>query len=117
MLKKQNRLRKNRHFKYIYKHGDSKVLNKLNLVYIKTKFKPYKVGFSVSKKIGKSVVRNKIKRRLRECFMSLINNINKEFNYVFVAREGIEDMSFLEIKKNMIEILKKCGLYNECNNK
>ncbi len=113
MLKKENRLRKNKHFKYIYKHGDSKVLNKLNLVYIKTKFKTYKVGFSVSKKIGKSVVRNKTKRRLRECFLSLSNNINKKYNYIFIAREGIENMSFLEIKQNMIDILKKCGLYNE----
>lgn len=113
MLKKENRLRKNKHFKYIYKHGDSKVLNKLNLVYIKTKFKTYKVGFSVSKKIGKSVVRNNTKRRLRECFLSLSNNINKKYNYIFIAREGIENMSFLEIKQNMIDILKKCGLYNE----
>ena len=113
MLKKENRLKKNRHFKYIYKHGETKVLNKLSLVYIKTKFKTYKVGFSVSKKVGKSVVRNKIKRRLRECFLSLSNVINKKYNYIFIAREGIDNMSFLEIKQNMIDILKKCELYND----
>ena len=87
----------------------------MSLVYLKTKYKTFKVGFSVSKKIGKSVVRNKVKRQLRECFYSLKNNVNNSYNYVFVAREGIDDMSFLEIKNNMKELLIKCELYNENN--
>ena len=109
----KNFITKNKHFKYIYKNGETKVLNKLCLTYIKTKFKTYKVGFSVSKKIGKSVVRNKVKRRLRQSFICLQNQVNKKYNYIFVAREGIENMSFLEIKENMKNLIKKCELLNE----
>ena len=98
MLKKENRLKKNRHFKYIYKHGETKVLNKLSLVYIKTKFKTYKVGFSVSKKVGKSVVRNKIKRRLRECFLSLSNvSENEDTEYKII--NGVRYYRLSELRK------------------
>ena len=113
MIKSENRLRKNKHFKYIYKHGETKSLNKLTLTFLKTKYKPFKVGFSVSKKIGKSVVRNKVKRRLRECFVALSKNVNTNYNYIFSAREGIQDMSYQEIYDNMLQLLKKCNLYND----
>lgn len=116
MIKKQNRLRKNKHFKFIYKHGETKSAGYIALTFKKTKYVPFKVGFSVSKKIGKSVVRNKVKRRLRECFCSLEANINPNYNYIFIAKEGIQNMSFLEIKDNMINILKKCNLYNDNQN-
>lgn len=115
MIKKENRLKKNKHFKYIYNKGTSKALNSIAICFAPTKIKPFKVGFSVSKKIGKSNVRNKIKRRLRESFCSLINNFNTGYNYIFVARNGIENMTYLEIKQNMADLLKKCGLYVENN--
>ena len=111
MIKKENRLKKNKHFKYIYNKGTTRTLNCLSVCFAQTKIKPIKVGFSVSKKIGKSNVRNKIKRRLRESFCSLINNFNTSYNYVFVAKSGIENMTYFEIKQNMIELIKKCDLY------
>ena len=113
MIKSENRLRKNKHFKYIYKHGTTKGLNFLTLTFVKTKTKPLKVGFSVSKKVGKSVVRSKVKRRLREAFCALQNNIKQDYNYIFVAKEGIQDLDFWQIKTNMQDLLKKCNLYDE----
>lgn len=116
MVKRENRLKKNRHFNYIYKNGTSIKLGVLNLVYAKTKFKPFKVGFSVNNKIGKAVVRNKVKRRLRESFNQLTTLIDRRFNYIFVAKDGIVNKSFEEIKTNMLDIVKKAGLLNENNN-
>lgn len=113
MIKSENRLRKNKQFIYVYKHGETKSYELLTLTYVKTKLKTVKVGFSVSKKIGKSVVRNKVKRRLRESFVSLLKNVNKSYNYVFTAKKGIEEKSYFEIRQNMLEILKRNGLYVE----
>lgn len=116
MIKRENRLKKNKHFNYIYKHGESKRAGNVVLVYTKLKFKPFKVGFSVSNKIGKSVVRNKVKRRMREAFNQLRGLVDKRYNYIFVAREGIDELGFFEIKENMLSAIKKAGLLNESNN-
>ena len=105
MIKNENRLRKNKHFKYIYKHGKSVGNEFLCVVFVKTKFQPFKVGFCVTKKIGNSVVRNKVKRRLRESFCKL--DVNKHFNYIFIAKSGIENLSFEQIVALMQNLLKK----------
>ena len=107
MIKRENRLKKNKHFNYIYKHGASVKSGSVVLVFIKFKVKPYKVGFSVSNKIGKSVVRNKVKRRMREAFKQLAGQVDKRYNYIFIARDGIQ------IKGNMLYVIKKAGLINE----
>ena len=109
MLPKEHRLQKNRHFNYIYKHGNSKHAKTLSVVFVKTKFQPYKVGFTVSKKVGKSVVRSKVKRRLREAFKKM--NADKNFNYIFIAREGIDLQTYVEIEATMKELLIRAGLY------
>lgn len=113
MIKKENRLKKNKHFNYIYKHGKSVKCGEVVLVYIKLKVKPYKVGFSVSNKIGKSVVRSKVKRQMSEAFRLIANTVDRRYNYIFVAREGIAEKSFFEIKDMMHYCIKKAGLINE----
>ena len=116
MIKKENRLKKNKHFNYIYKHGTSVRKESMALVFIKLKVKPFKVGFSVSNKIGKSVVRNKVKRRMREAFLQISNLVDRRYNYIFVARPQIVEKTFFEIKDDMLQLVKKAGLLNEDNN-
>ena len=115
MIKRENRLKKNKHFNYIYKHGSSVRCGEVSLVYIKLKIKPFKVGFSVSNKIGKSVVRSKVKRRMSEAFRMLDNAkmVDRRYNYIFVAKENIAEKSFFEIKDMMYLCIKKAGLVNE----
>lgn len=110
MIQKEHRLKKNRHFSYIYKKGLAQFEKHLSLVYLKTKISPFKVGFSVSNKIGKSHVRNKVKRRLRESFREIMPNVSPDYNYIVVAKNGIENLSFQEIKSELISVLKKANL-------
>lgn len=112
MLKKENRLTKRKAFGYIYKNGKSKSSNNLILIYTPTKLKKLKVGFSVSKKLGKAFIRNRVKRLLREAFKELLPIINNQFNYVVVAKPTITDKSFKEIKEELFYILNKCGMIN-----
>lgn len=117
MLKRENRLKKNKHFNYIYKKGQGVSLGCMSVVYIKAKVKPFKVGFSVSNKVGKAVVRNKAKRRMREAFAQILPQVDRRYNYIFVAKTSIAEKDFLEIKNNMLALLKKTGLINENSEK
>lgn len=112
MIKRENRLRKNRHFQYIYRKGEVKQTRYITVVYVRTHIKPFKVGFSVSKKVGNSVVRSKVKRQMTETFNLITNLINPNYNYVFIAKIGLNTLSFLEIKKEMEKCLKKASLIN-----
>ncbi len=113
MLKRENRLKKNKHFNYIYKHGTGVSVADMSLVYVKAKIKPFKVGFSVSNKVGKAVVRNKVKRRMRESVMALLPALDRRYNYIFIAKPALADKDFYSIKQSMLMLIKKAGLLNE----
>jgi ribonuclease P protein component len=117
MLKKQIRLRKRKEFNYIFKNGRSFATKTLVLTYLPTKLKNPKIGFSVSKKIGNAVIRNKVKRRLREAFKVYLPKINKKYNYIIVARKDIVNLSYAEIVKTLNYALKKTNLMSELNDK
>ena len=65
-MERRYRLQKNKAFQYVYHRGRSAACR--DLVMLVAKGRGMKVGFSVSKKVGNAVTRNKVKRRLRECF-------------------------------------------------
>jgi ribonuclease P protein component len=83
----------------------------LVLVYAGTSAGKIQAGFSISKKIGKSVVRNKIKRRLKEAFRAEIPKMKTGYNFVFVARKPAAECGFAELKGSLCYLLKKAGLY------
>jgi len=107
------RLRKNSSFSYTYNKGRSISTHGLVLVYAETKSKHLKMGVSVSKKVGKSVVRNKVKRRVKEAFRLYIENLKQSYNYIFIARIPVVDMSFSEISGELTGLLRRAKLFKE----
>ena len=101
-----HRLKKKKQFAYIYKKGTRKSTRNLTLFTIPSKFSSYKIGYSVSKKIGKATVRNKVKRRLKE-IVRTSTFPKSHFNYVLMVKEGVEILSFDELKNQVKEIFNK----------
>ena len=69
-MQRQNRLGPNRQFTYVYRRGKRASCKELTLLWVRSNQK--RIGFSVSKKVGVAVVRNRTKRRLRECVRPLL---------------------------------------------
>ncbi|WP_297193127.1 ribonuclease P protein component [uncultured Campylobacter sp.] len=72
-----------------------------------------KVAFVASKKVGKSVLRNRAKRLLRVVFSSLSDTLSVG-KYAFVAKSDFKDLDYLTFKKNIIWGLKKLKCLDPC---
>ena len=103
-MERRYRLKKNRAFQYVYRRGHSVACR--NLVMLLAPGRELKVGFSVSKKTGKAVTRNRIKRRLRECFRPYLGDV-KTGLYVIVARPSAAEAAFDDLKRDVRYLLKK----------
>lgn len=113
------RLKKNFEFKFVYRRGKS-VANELLVMYMfKNKRNkdnekiPYnRLGVSVSKKVGNSVVRSRSKRLISESFRLNYNCMLKGYDFIFIARNPIVDKNYFDVEKSMMNLIKKAGLYN-----
>lgn len=101
-----HRLKKASQFSYIYKKGKRTSTALFTLFSVDSKFENYKIGYSISKKIGKANKRNKLKRRLREIVRT--QNLPQNFkNYVLLVRPGAAELEFEEIQKQVALLFKK----------
>ena len=111
-MEKRYRLKSNGAFHYVYRKGRS--AGTRDLVLYRAKSRNKQVGFSVSKKTGNAVVRNRIKRRLRECFRPLLGDV-KNGLYVIVARPSAAEATFAELRRDTRWLLRKVEAFQEGN--
>ena len=109
---KVNKIRKNVEFRAIYRRGKS-FSNALLVLYIyKNRKNVNRIGISVSKKVGKSVVRNRIKRLIKEIYRLNKDELNIGYDLVFIARNAANGRNYNEIDEAVKNLFKKAGLYN-----
>ncbi len=100
-----HRLKKNNQFAYIYKKGERVHTDNFTLFVVKSRFECYKIGFSISKKLGKANKRNKLKRRMREIAKRI--DIPSFCNYVVLAKEKATELDFETLKEELTKLFKK----------
>lgn len=109
MLAKENRLRANKDFSRVYKKGKKTVGKTLVIYYIENGGAQSRYGFSVSRRIGNAVVRNRVKRRLREAVRRTATDHRPGYDYILVARSASLDAAAREIEKDILAARREAG--------
>ena len=86
-MKNYHSLRNNKEFQMVYNEGKSKANKSLFLYYRKNDLEYNRLGISVSKKVGNSVVRHRTTRLIRESYRLNQDNLKTGYDMVVIARQ------------------------------
>ena len=103
----QNKVKKRRDFTRVYQRGKSVSAKDLILCYKKNKLDVYRVGFTVSKKVGNAVIRNRVRRRLKEIVRLHPDFFAAGVDYIIVAKATAALASYREMEKELENLVRK----------
>ena len=107
MLPKRYRLLRSRDFARVRRFGRSAGSPLVALYVLPVRSPGVRVGFSVSKKVGKATVRNRVKRRMREAVRQQLPHIRPGQDLVFIARPASAEVPYGEIADAVAYLLRK----------
>ena len=114
MLPLEERLRANTQFQTVYQQGTSFADGAVVLYCLRLEDPNLRqAGFSVSKKVGGAVVRNAVKRRMREAYRGLLPRLPRGIALVFVARRSAAEADYGKIEKSVQGALTKAALLQD----
>ncbi|OPL07454.1 MAG: hypothetical protein AVO33_04850 [delta proteobacterium ML8_F1] len=103
---KTESLKKHYEFKRVYKKGHSVVGRYLVIYFLRNKTAQNHYGVTVSKKVGKSVIRSRVRRLIKENLRKFEEQIPPGYDIVIVARVAAAKADYHKIGRNMEELLK-----------
>lgn len=104
ILKSSKSMKSNTDFKNVYQNGKSYANMYLIMYVLKNETNENKIGISVSKKVGNSVVRHRITRLIRESYRLSENMFNSGLDIVVIARVGARGKNFDEINSALMHM-------------
>ncbi|SDY89485.1 ribonuclease P protein component [Proteiniborus ethanoligenes] len=106
----KQKLKSNRDFRKTYDKGRSFANKYLVIFFVKNNLENNRIGIAVTKKIGKSVVRNKIRRRIREAYRLNSGKVKQGYDIIFLSRANAKEVGYNEIESALLHLLKLAGL-------
>ena len=97
-------LKKNNDFQNVYQNGKSKANKYLVMYVLKNDLNINRLGISVSKKVGNSVVRHHLTRLIRESYRLNSSMFNSGLDIVVVVRNTARDKSYKEIESALMHL-------------
>ena len=106
IMKFSESLKSNRDFKNVYSRGKSYANKYLVLYVLENGTDRNRLGISVSKKVGNSVVRHHVTRLIREGYRLHEEMFNSGLDMVVVARVSAKDAKYYEIESALLHVSK-----------
>ena len=106
-------IKNNSEFRRLYSKGRSSVQPTLVVYSRRSKSGVNRVGFTVTVKLGHAVVRNRVRRRLREVFRLNDSRVKQGYDFILVARTRAVTSSFEELMRTYRKLLKELALWEE----
>ncbi len=103
-------INENREFMFMYRRGKSFAADCIVIYFRKNNKSHIRLGITVTKKVGKAVVRNRVRRRIREAFSELCPGISRSCDIIIVARTKAAESSYSEIRSAMKYLMHKAEL-------
>lgn len=109
-MERESRLRRNEDFQRVRREGRSYPSPWLVLVVAPNELAHSRFGIAAGKRIGNAVVRNRVKRRLREAVRLRQTRIAPGWDVVLIARESLADASYEQLDQAVGQLLKRARL-------
>lgn len=97
-------LKKNQDFRKVYRKGTSQANRYLVMYVLKNEHMENRLGISVSKKVGNSVVRHRLTRLIRESYRLNETVFERGLDIVVVARPGAKGRTYREIESALLHL-------------
>lgn len=86
-----NKAKKNRYFSIYYRKNNQ----------------DNRYGITVPKKTGTAVIRNKIKRRIKNIIDNNKKSVQSSYDYVIIVKKGILELTYQEMEKELLKLIKE----------
>ena len=113
-MDKSKRLRRNKEFQRVYRYGKCTV-SKWAVVYVLTNQgdRPARMGFVTGKKLGCAVVRNRIRRLMKEVYRHQQDRLKPGRDIVMVGRGFLKEASYGEAEQHILKLWEKARILKE----
>lgn len=105
-MKKSYRVKKEKEFQDVFLKKQSCANRRFVVYVLKKDQEHFRVGISVGKKIGNAVTRNAVKRKIRASVYALKDEIDPSYDFIVIARQGVEELASEEVMTNLTHVLK-----------
>ena len=112
-MKFSESLKKNRDFQNVYSNGKSYANKYLVMYVLENNLNKNRIGISVSKKVGNSVIRHHITRLVRESYRLQEDVFNSSLDIVVIARGTAREVGYKEIESALLHLGGLHGIINK----
>lgn len=112
-LQKQMILRKNKQFQSVYRFGKSYANHMMVIYVLSTRETQTKVGFAAGKRLGNAVVRNRVKRLLREVYRLNQHRLRSGLHILLVGRKPMVGVKYQVVDKAFGDLCTKAHIIDK----